>query len=549
MDGIVAAICADLEVTPLGTRSRLVQPLDGIPILRRTVDRVLRSKRLGGVAVLVPKSQYEQACELLRGTSVIVRNHEAVPPPWLRLARVARKWSLNGWRGGIGGTTSLDEYNHPALVDGLLTHLQAEAVMIISPAAPLIDPTLIDRMIEHHGKVDDEARMTFTETPPGVAGVIYDASLIKELAQKNIPPGWILSYKPDAPRKDLAFFPCCYHAPAVLTHASGRLIADTDRAFETVRALLADYPDPDGETIGAWLADRDGRHVWDLPHEVELELTTDDPFPQAVLRPRGSRVGVRGPLPVETVEKIARQMSRFDDSLVVLGGYGDPLRHPHFDAILEALRRHGVYGIAVRTAAVDLNNDTMLSLIKHGVDVVTVLLDGWNTSTYSAMSAPDDPAHASLSDAVARIEKLEGMRVEHRSPAPTIVPEMVKARQTNGELAEFFDGWIRKVGAVSVTGYSHFARQLEDHAVMSMAPPGRFACRRIRSRCLVLADGRVTICDQDFAGRHTIGRVGEQSLESIWTGPDMQRIRQAHEARCFDDAMPLCAKCDEWHRP
>jgi len=56
MDGIVAAICANLEVTPLGTRSRLAQPLDGVPILRRTVDRVLRSKRLEGVAVLVPKS-------------------------------------------------------------------------------------------------------------------------------------------------------------------------------------------------------------------------------------------------------------------------------------------------------------------------------------------------------------------------------------------------------------------------------------------------------------------------------------------------------------
>ncbi len=559
MKDTIAAIYADLEVTPLGTRSRLAELLGGVPVLRRTVDRLLRSERLAAVVVLVPKDQYDSACELLRGTPAIVRKHQAAPPPWAKLVRVARKWSLDGWRGGIGGTTSLDEYMHPALFDGLLTHLQAEAVMVIPPAAALIDPVLVDSMVEHHATADDEARMTFTQAPPGVSGTIYDASLVKELAEKNVPPGWILGYKPDAPRKDLAFFSCCYHAPSLLTHTAGRLIADTDCAFDTVRALLAEHPDPDGETIGSWLAARDRRCDGQLPREIEVELTTDDPFPEAVLRPRGSRVGRRGPMPIETIENIAQQLSRFDDSLLVLGGYGDPLRHPQFERVLEAIRRHKVFGIAVRTAGVDLDEGMMAALIDHEIDVVTVLLDGWSESTYAAMSTPNDPCGAgilpvetqagSLCRIVARIERFEALRIENNRPAPIIVPEMVKAKQTTGELADFFDGWIRKVGTVNVTGYSHFAGQLEDHAVMSMAPPARFACRRINSRCLVLADGRVTVCDQDFAGRHTVGRVDEQTLEEIWTGSAMTRIREAHAAGRFNDAMPLCAKCDEWHRP
>ena len=37
---VIAVLQADLEVTPLGTRSRLADVLAGVPILRRTVERV-----------------------------------------------------------------------------------------------------------------------------------------------------------------------------------------------------------------------------------------------------------------------------------------------------------------------------------------------------------------------------------------------------------------------------------------------------------------------------------------------------------------------------
>ncbi len=36
---VIAAIQADLESTPIGTRSRLADELGGVPILRRTVER------------------------------------------------------------------------------------------------------------------------------------------------------------------------------------------------------------------------------------------------------------------------------------------------------------------------------------------------------------------------------------------------------------------------------------------------------------------------------------------------------------------------------
>ena len=72
--------------------------------------------------------------------------------------------------------------------------------------------------------------MSFTQAPPGLAGLLLAAPLVHELAREGIPVGWIFSYKPDAPQKDLIFLTCCFEVPVDVRYATGRLMADTDRA-------------------------------------------------------------------------------------------------------------------------------------------------------------------------------------------------------------------------------------------------------------------------------------------------------------------------------
>ena len=84
--------------------------------------------------------------------------------------------------------------------------------------------------------------------------------------------------------------------------------------------------------------------------------------------------------------------------------------------------------------------------------------------------------------------------------------------------------------------------------MIDMSPPARFACRRIASRCCVLADGRVTPCDQDMHGRLAMGRIPDQSLEGIWQGEALSSLRTGHAEGRFD-VSPICGTCREWHRP
>lgn len=557
---IIAALDADLETTWLGLASRAGERVGDDTVLAMTVRRLALCKRLHGVYVLVPPEQSARATELLAGTPALVRQHEAGTAPHIPLVRVARKWSLDGWRGGIGGSSSLDEYTHPRVLAGLVRQESADAVLCVPAAAPLIDPEVADAMIEHFCTVSDEMRMTFTPAPPGLTGTIFQAEILQEMAEKNIPPGWTMSYKPDSPSIDLTMRKCCFQAPEALRHATGRMIADTRASLERVRRCLADHPDPDAETVGRWLIAQETEYVPELPREVEIELTTEDQLKATTLRPRGACVGRRGPLDVSVVQRIAAELADYDDSLVVLGGFGEPLLHPKFDEVLGVLRDAGILGIALRTNGLALTDEMIETIIHHQVDVVSVTLDAVSSETYAAVHGSD-----SFETVLGNIERLVAVREKRvadfsprrysitdpsRSPtvAPLVIPEMTKCRETLPEMDAFFDGWIRKVGWAVLVGYNHYGGRLTDRSVVDMTPPSRTTCRRIRTRCLITADAHVLRCDQDFSAEHPVGNLGEATLGDLWRGSAFSAFREAHARGEYADT-PLCQQCQEWHRP
>jgi Iron-sulfur cluster-binding domain len=125
-----------------------------------------------------------------------------------------------------------------------------------------------------------------------------------------------------------------------------------------------------------------------------------------------------------------------------------------------------------------------------------------------------------------------------------IVPSMIKAMETLNDLEPFVDEWQRKIGAYVVRGASHYAKQRQSRAVTSMSPPKREACRRVFSRMLVLADGCVTTCDQDYQAKQAIGSLRNASIAELWKHDRLEAIRSLRHSDCA-----LCPACDEWHRP
>lgn len=540
----VAIIRADLTRSPIGTSSRLTAQLCGTPVLTRTIQRAASAKKVQSIIVSCPPDQVETVTPLVAHDKVRVCGASEPPLPLSGLIVPARKWALASWRGGVAGSCFFDEHIHPRLCLNLASECKADMVVCAAAEGPWLDPQLIDDMLEYCANSHEPLSIVFAQAPPGLAPTLVGLDLLAELAQKNLSPGWINTYRPDKPRKDLTRNPMCFRPPLEIINAGGRLTSDTQRGLALLEQLTPQLtPQACAQDICRVLSAIRRTQADPFPREIQIELTTRDQLAESLLRPRGPSVGVRGPMDVRLFNKAVTEIATHDDALIVLGGFGDPLLHPEFTKILTCCREAAVFGLAVRTNAIALSNDMCQALIDASVDIVEILLDSTQRKHYQQVHGCDQ-----YDGVIENIGRLQEHRNKSKRPVPFVVPTLIKAQETFDHLDSFFDHWVRTCGWAVIEGYSHHALQQPDRRVMNMAPPVRQPCRQLRDRLTILADGTVTACDQDYAALRPVGNLQDQSIQEIWDGATLTTLRRAHQQQTLD-ADPLCAKCDAWHNP
>lgn len=537
----IAAVMVNMQQSPMGTRSRLGEPIEGVPVLRRCLTRLTQARRISDVFVVATPSDTAALKPLIDGLDVKIETAHLQPGPFAELVRTGRWWGLDGWRGGIGSLCVFDEDIHLPVLAALVQKHEADAVVCIPSAAALVHPELTDAMIEHYETLGHEMNLTFTQSPPGLAPIIIGRRLIEELAPANEPIGLLLAYNPDRPVADLAGKDACYRAPASVIESSGRLVCDTSRAFERVRELIAAGADDwTPQQLGRHLCDRADSYVHPMPTEIEIELATQVATSgKSIVRPCGGEVPTRGPVSLDVIRAIIDGIRGLDDVRVVLAGFGDPLLHPSFSEICRMLRPTAA-AIAVRTfGQLDDADDAEVALFETPVDVIELPLDATTPQTYQKMHGTD-----AFLAVTARLEAWLDRRVKANRARPLVVPSFVKCVDNLDEMESFFETWQRRLGMCLITGHSDFAGQRPARCVTQTSPPMRTACRRVRSRMMVLADGNVTTCDQDYRGLQIAGRLPDMSLSAIWQSQALNDIRHTAIADT-----PLCRACHQWHRP
>lgn len=546
---VIAAINADFESGFLGLPSKLNADLRGETVIRRTLERLRRTPGLASIHLLADVSQESAAGSAAAGLDVAVETHHAGAPPWTRYVASGRKWSLDAWRGGLAGTMVYDEYHHPWLLEALARREKADAVVDVPPAAPLLDPALLGELIQYYGKVREEVRLALVQSAPGLSAIVYHPDMLATLAAAAQPPGRSMAYRPEEPVKDAIHQACWFPADAAISHAWGRCIADTCTAVRRLDRILDELEPGDAEAapgalaVSRWLLANKSTRLDALPAEVEVEITTEDPLNRSTLRPRGSALERAGEMEIGVFQRIVDDLAGCDDRLLVLGGFGDPLAHPQWPEFVRYARSRGILGIAIRTSAVNLDAGAIEALVESDLDVLNVLLDAATPETYRKVHRSK-----SFDDVVANLERLCGVQQQRRCPRPLIVCELLKSHETMDDLEAFYDRWIRKTASAVIAGPSHYAGHWPNQAVVRMAPPTRFPCLRLPHRATILADGRMTLCDQDFRGRHAVGSLHESRLAELWQGAALAAVRQNHLNGAWNH-VSLCRGCEEWHRP
>jgi hypothetical protein len=511
-------------------------------VLDWTLSRLARAGSLDFVTILCWDDQMVAVADIAAAHEMnAVSKGPRQQIATMQAITAARRWS-DGWRGGLLGTCEFDLGFHAEWIAEIAGAADADAVVLIDPAAGLIDPVLLDALVQH-AESQPTAELCFTQAAPGLAGTLLRRELLDRLNIAKVHPGRMVTYWPDQHGLDPTGKQGCAPVPTTVARSIHRFKLDSHRQLARLSratvSLNGQLISSEAEELAHRMIGCESTDI--LPRDVVLEINTAR-ITRPMFSPCWHLVIQRNDMTEETAKTIFAEFSALDDIRLTLAGVGDPLLSPGIFDIIKAAGAAGIRSINVETDFVAAEPAVIQQLAQSGVEVVSVHLPAASAQTYSAIMEIDG-----FGRVMENIKLLEEEVKRRATGTPLIVPIFTKTAANLAEMEIWYDYWIRRLGHAVISGPSDYAGQIPDAAVADMAPPRRHPCRRLGSRITILSDGTIVSCEQDVLGKQPMGKVGELPIKEIWQ-KQFDALRACHQQSEWA-TKPLCAGCREWHRP
>jgi radical SAM protein with 4Fe4S-binding SPASM domain len=213
---------------------------------------------------------------------------------------------------------------------------------------------------------------------------------------------------------------------------------------------------------------------------------------------------------------------------------GESLFHARIGELIEHGRARGV-ALGLSTNATFLDERKGRSLCESGLDFLVVSLDAASPEAYAKLRAGGD-----FQRTVENLRAFLSLRSAMRARTEVAV-QLILLPENAAELRAFADAWSATEG---VSVMIKEARDWAGQVPLAIRPPPslRQPCKMPWTELTVLWDGAVVPCANHFERAHLVGDLSRQSLDEVWNGEPMLRLRAAHLADAVDD-VPVCATC------
>jgi len=226
---------------------------------------------------------------------------------------------------------------------------------------------------------------------------------------------------------------------------------------------------------------------------------------------------------------------------------GEPLLDKELERRIKQLKEVGIRYVVFATNGSLMSRERGRSVIATGVDEVTFSVDGAKRQTYERIRVGLNFAEV--------VNNIEGfIQVRDEMQAETIVRiRMTEQEGNRGELDEFVEFWNERLGPRD-SAYGKVIHTWGNSPELTELPAGydyeslnEKACSSLWSSMVIFSDGRVPLCCCDYNGKYPLGRIGEQTIQEMWQGYMISRIRRQHLAQ-GRKALKMCRNCTTWDR-
>lgn len=399
-------------------------------------------------------------------------------------------------------------------------------LVIFHSHAPLLDLGLTREMIEAH--LESIADYTFAEHyPQGFAPFIINKTTFKKILLTV--QGNNTVYHAKAMEDILHMDLNAYDVEMVVSDEDLRFIrdsffVDSKRHFLLVQALF-------DKKVGAnqllEAVNTEPPLLRPLPTFIELELSRLS----EQTRKNWPDCSAEEFLSFGLFQKLMDDLKPWaEESVIELGGYGEPLQNPEIEKILSSLNLYENFTFILKTNGALFHQYRNLAGKAVNLKVVFTL------------DAPSAELHKELrgSDDFDQVEEnIELFLKTHPRRGYIQITRM----KSNEEMLEgFLNRWRAFQDNIIIEKYNDFSGAFADEKVVNLAPLKRFPCWKLQREVFIHADGKISLCSQDFDKKNIIGDINQEALSVVW-----DKAGVLYSAHWKENYPRLCEDCDQWY--
>ena len=301
-----------------------------------------------------------------------------------------------------------------------------------------------------------------------------------------------------------------------------------------------------------------GKEIFQAPEEQKFQLTEETrTFPKMVVivtcypcnafcphcpyTPGNSKIRMEPRardfpfIPWEVFKKIADECGEHK-AILRFSGAGEPLLHKQCVEMVEYAKAVGCEVGLITNGSV-LDEEKAVRLLKAGTEMIEFSMDAADPVTYDIVRKG-----LKFEKTLENLKRIMALRDAMKAPTRIIV-SVVDQKIVHDNIDEIVDFYEPLVDVVQVRKYLTWdINDLANSGDMTPYLDPQAACPFPFDRLLIDSNGEMRFCVYDIKARTNWGNIMEQSISSVWTGPDFDALRKFHNDREFYK-MEICEKC------
>lgn len=273
-----------------------------------------------------------------------------------------------------------------------------------------------------------------------------------------------------------------------------------------------------------------------FPLHVDIE-TTDKCNLKCVMCVHGQgEVDTSGFIDKDFAKKVINEAAAGGAYSIKLNWRGEPALYKNMPELIRFAKERGILEVQINTNGIPFSEQRIKDIIHAGLDRIIFSVDADSEQTYNKIRIGGN-----FDKLIENIESFIRIRSDLGTKKPFIRLQMVRMKENQNEVRAFIERWKGKVDDLRISDVTDRG-QGKELIVGDQIAVGRRRCPQPWQRLIVSREGLVLGCCSDWHQNWVVGDARNESLQSIWKGKKMRKLRNRIAAKQMDEFEP-CKSC------